>query len=286
MFAIPIIVPDSYCPADGVQQENYNVHKQIQMRDVHNVDDAKCMTEPLFIPVIKQEPPVVPKHEADVAPVEVKEERKEQPEPEVFTGEELKKGLGLEVMKRIELAKAVFDDQPNLGHHTYPDKKKDDGTPRESYAFLKGYKNCFSYAYYFEKKEKEDTAKAFSFISDGYLYATNLRENLGREVFALRIKLDNMNPEDAPKEETNYTKTTPVFKVISCSLCMYFYEETKLTNKEISHRIYNIIKSMSPVVQNRILVQLVKGRDVETILTEDKVDNHLFKTVRMTRENL
>ena len=286
MFAIPIIVPDSYCPADGVQQENYNVHKQIQMRDVHNVDDAKCMTEPLFIPVIKQEPPVVPKHEADVAPVEVKEEQGEQSEPEVFTGEELKKGLGLEVMKRIELAKAVFDDQPNLGHHTYPDKKKDDGTPRESYSFLKGYKNCFSYAYYFEKKEKEDTAKAFSFISDGYLYATNLRENLGREVFALRIKLDNMNPEDAPKEETNYTKTTPVFKVISCSLCMYFYEETKLTNKEISHRIYNIIKSMSPVVQNRILVQLVKGRDVETILTEDKVKNHLFSTVRMTRENL
>lgn len=58
----------------------------------------------------------------------------------------------------------MFDDQPNLGHHTYPDKKKDDGTPRESYSFLKGYKNCFSYAYYFEKKEKEDTAKAFSFF--------------------------------------------------------------------------------------------------------------------------
>ena len=286
MFAIPIIVPDSYCPADGVQQENYNVHKQIQMRDVHNVDDAKCMTEPLFIPVIKQEPPVVPKHEADVAPVEANEEQEEQPEPEVFTGEELKKGLGWEVMKRIELVKAVFDDQPNLGHHTYPDKNKDDGTPRESYAFLKGYKNCFSYAYYFEKKEKEDTAKAFSFISDGYLYATNLRENLDREVFALRIKLDNMNPEDTPMVETNDTKTTPVLLVISCSLCRYYYAETELTDEMIPRRICNIIHSMSPVVQNRILVQLVNGCVVETVLTEQKVKNHLFKTVSMTRENL
>lgn len=272
------------CPADNKQEKKEIAHEPTTTEDANNVGNAECATEPLPNPNVKEVVPVVPQHEADAAPVEANEEQEEQPEPEVFTGEELKKGLGWEVMKRIELAKAVFDDQPNLGHHTYPDKNKDDGTPRESYAFLKGYKNCFSYAYYFEKKEKEDTAKAFSFISDGYLYATNLRENLDREVFALRIKLDNMNPEDAPKEETNCTKTTPVFKVISCSLCMCLQAE--LTDEMIPRRIYNIIHSMSPVVQNRILVQRVKGRDVETVLTEDKVKNHLFSRVGMTRENI
>lgn len=274
------------CPADNKQEKKEIAHEPTTTEDANNVGNAECATEPLPNPNVKEVVGVVPQHEADAAPVEANEEQEEQPEPEVFTGEELKKGLGWEVMKRIELAKAVFDDQPNLGHHTYPDKNKDDGTPRESYAFLKGYKNCFSYAYYFEKKEKEDTAKAFSFISDGYLYATNLRENLDREVFALRIKLDDMNPEGTPMVETNDTKTTPVFKVISCSLCMYFYAETELTDEMIPRRICNIIHSMSPVVQNRILVQLVKGCDVETVLTEDKVKNHLFSTVRMTRENL
>lgn len=274
------------CPADNKQEKKEIAHEPTTTEDANNVGNAECATEPLPNTNVEEVVPVVPQHEADAAPVEANEEQEEQPEPEVFTGEELKKGLGWEVMKRIELVKAVFDDQPNLGHHTYPDKNKDDGTPRESYAFLKGYKNCFSYAYYFEKKEKEDTAKAFSFISDGYLYATNLRENLDREVFALRIKLDNMNPEDTPMVETNDTKTTPVFKVISCSLCMYFYAETELTDEMIPRRICNIIHSMSPVVQNRILVQLVNGCVVETVLTEQKVKNHLFKTVSMTRENL
>lgn len=274
------------CPADNKQEKKEIAHEPTTTEDANNVGNAECATEPLPNTNVEEVVPVVPQYEADAAPVEANEEQEEQPEPEVFTGEELKKGLGWEVMKRIELVKAVFDDQPNLGHHTYPDKNKDDGTPRESYAFLKGYKNCFSYAYYFEKKEKEDTAKAFSFISDGYLYATNLRENLDREVFALRIKLDNMNPEDTPMVETNDTKTTPVFKVISCSLCMYFYAETELTDEMIPRRICNIIHSMSPVVQNRILVQLVNGCVVETVLTEQKVKNHLFKTVSMTRENL
>ena len=274
------------CPADNKQEKKEIAHEPTTTEDANNVGNAECATEPLPNTNVEEVVPVVPQYEADAAPVEANEEQEEQPEPEVFTGEELKKGLGWEVMKRIELVKAVFDDQPNLGHHTYPDKNKDDGTPRESYAFLKGYKNCFSYAYYFEKKEKEDTAKAFSFISDGYLYATNLRENLDREVFALRIKLDNMNPEDTPMVETNDTKTTPVYKVISCSLCMYFYAETELTDEMIPRRICNIIHSMSPVVQNRILVQLVNGCVVETVLTEQKVKNHLFKTVSMTRENL
>lgn len=272
------------CPADNKQEKKEIAHEPTTMENANNVGNAECATEPLPIPIVEEVAPVVPQHEADAAPVEANEEQEEQPEPEVFTGEELKKGLGWEVMKRIELVKAVFDDQPNLGHHTYPDENKDDGTPRESYAFLKGYKNCFSYAYYFEKKEKEDTAKAFSFISDGYLYATNLRENLGREVFALRIKLDDMNPEGTPMVETNDTKTTPVFKVISCSLCMCLQAE--LTDEMIPRRICNIIHSMSPVVQNRILVQRVNGCVVETVLTEQKVKNHLFKTVRMTRENL
>lgn len=255
------------CPADNKQEKKEIAHEPTTMENANNVGNAECATEPLPIPIVEEVAPVVPQHEADAAPVEANEEQEEQPEPEVFTGEELKKGLGWEVMKRIKLVKAVFDDQPKQGHPNC----------------LMHYKDCFSYACYFEKKEKEDTAMAFSFISDGYLYASNLRENLGRKVFALRIKLD-MNPEGTPMVETNCTKTTPVFKVISCSLCMCLQAE--LTDEMIPRRICNIIHSMSPVVQNRILVQLVNRRVVETVLTEQKVKNHLFKTHDMARKNL
>lgn len=273
------------CPADNKHEKKETVHEPTMMEDANNVGNAECATEPRPIPFVEEEPPVVPQHEADAAPGEGNEEQEEQPEPEVFTGEELKKGLGLEVMKRIKLAKAVFDDQPDKWHPACR-AKNDDGTHKDKYTCLNRYKDCFSCACYFEKKEKEDTAKAFSFISDGYLYATNLEENLGREVFALRIKLDDMNPKGTPMVGKTNTKTTPVFKVISCSLCMYFYEEAKLVKEMIPRRICNIIHSMSPVVQDYILVQLVNRRVVETVLTEQKVKNHLFKTVDMTSKNL
>lgn len=257
------------CPADNKQEKKEIAHEPTTMENANNVGNAECATEPLPIPIVEEVAPVVPQHEADAAPVEANEEQEEQPEPEVFTGEELKKGLGWEVMKRIELVKAVFDDQPKQGHPNY----------------LKHYSTYFSYACYYEKEE-EDTDKGFSFISDGYLYASNLEENPGREVFALRIKLDNMNPEGAPMVEKNNTEMTPLVRVISCTLCMYFHETTGLINKDITRQICIIIHNMSPVVQNRILVQRVKGRDVVTILNEDRVYNYVIITVGISRKKL
>ena len=273
------------CPADNKQEKKEIAHEPTTMENANNVGNAECATEPLPIPIVEEVAPVVPQHEADAAPVEANEEQEEQPEPEVFTGEELEKGLGMEVMKRIKLAKAVFDDNPDRWHPACG-AKNDDGSLKGKYTCLNHYKDCFSYACYFVKKVVGNTAKAFSFISDGYLYATNLEKNSGREVFALRIKLDDMNPRGTPMVGKNDTKTTPVFKVISCTLCMYFYFEAKLAKEIIPRRICNIIHSMSPVVQDYILVQLVNRRVVETVLTEQKVKNHLFKTHDMTRKSL
>ena len=183
-------------------------------------------------------------------------------------------------MMHIELARELFEKQPNRIPLDYQ-RKPDEGHSIFSYSVLKQCDPFFKYACYFDKKDKQNTPKAFSFVCGDYLYASNLEDINGRRTFALRVRLGDAAPQLMDQE--NDKKTTPVFKVIACTLCMYLHEVKGVNVDNIPQQICNFILGMSQDAQESILKQKVSNNISTTELTLNKVERHLFQTLHMKK---